>query len=192
MRASRLTHLAWPLLAATLLLTSAQAMEIRQFDRMSPRDQDAYVVLLLTGTKQVLTDAGRADQAGQVEKLFTTRQPGDENTLGMVELELNLSAVRKTDAGNLVKDPNAKPLPVEFAMIGTLKERHHPAEKLHARRRQLPAQGSAQSHTDGPHAAAKVVTGRRTDAPISLHSPCLASLSGHAVCHQCSGNPAVR
>jgi hypothetical protein len=105
-----------------LLSGTAQAMPIQVFDRMSARDQDAYIALLLKGAEQVLTDAGGSDQAAQVEKPFTTREPGDENTLGMVELELNLSAVRQTDAGNLVKDPNAKPLPVEFAMIGTLKK----------------------------------------------------------------------
>ena len=112
------------LLATALFLVSgaAQAMQIQQFDRMSARDQDDYIVLLLKGASQVLTDAGRPDQAAQVEKLFTTVLPGDQNSVGMAELELNLSAVRVTDADNLVKDPNAKPLPVEFAMLGTLKK----------------------------------------------------------------------
>jgi hypothetical protein len=40
----------------------------------------------------------------------------------MVELELNMSSVRQADADNLVKNPNAKPLPVEIAMIVTLKK----------------------------------------------------------------------
>jgi len=105
-----------------LAASAAHAMPIQVFDRMSARDQDAYIALLLKGAEQVLTEAGGSDQAAQVKKFFTTREPGDENTLGMVALELNLSAVRQTDAGNLVKDPNAKPLPVEFAMIGTLKK----------------------------------------------------------------------
>ena len=68
-----------------------------------------------------MTDEGKPDQAAQVEKLFTTKQPGDENMVGMVEFELNLAAVIKADADNLVKNPNAKPLQVELAMIATLK-----------------------------------------------------------------------
>ena len=107
--------------AAMFVTTAAQAMQIQQFNRMSARDQDDYVVLLLKGAEQVLTDAGQSDQAAQVEKLFTTRQPGDDNTTGMVEFELNLAAVSKADADNLVKNPNAKPLQVEIAMIVTLK-----------------------------------------------------------------------
>ncbi|MGA7950831.1 MAG: hypothetical protein WCA45_11835 [Thiobacillaceae bacterium] len=107
---------------ALLFTSAAQAMKIQQFDRMSARDQDDYIVLLLKGAEQVLTDAGRPDQAAQVEKLFTTIEPGDENSLGMVELELNLAAVDKADADNLVKNPDAKPLPVELAMIATLKK----------------------------------------------------------------------
>ena len=109
------------LYAGMLLSGAAQAMDIQVFDRMSDQDQDDYIVLLLKGSEQVLTDAGRADQAAQVEKLFTTVQPGDRNTVGMVELELNLSAVRKTDADNLVKNPNARLMQVEIAMIATLK-----------------------------------------------------------------------
>jgi hypothetical protein len=76
----------------------------------------------LGGTIQVLTDEARPDQAARVEKLFTTIEPGDEQSLGMAELELNLAAVSKADADNLVKNPNAKPLQVELAMIATLKK----------------------------------------------------------------------
>lgn len=96
-------------------------MPIQVYERLSEEDKTAYLDVMLLGAEQVLRDAGRPDQVAQIEKLFTTRQRGDDNTLGMVELELNFAAVNKADADNLVQDPNAKPLPVELAMIATLK-----------------------------------------------------------------------
>jgi len=110
------------IIAATLLCRAAQAaMPIQVYERMSQNDQTAYLDVMLLGAEQVLTDAGRPDQVEKIHQLFTTRQPGDQNTIGMVELELNFAALNKADADNLVKDPNAKPLPVEIAMIATLK-----------------------------------------------------------------------
>jgi hypothetical protein len=115
--------LAATFLAVTMLMTNlAQAMQVQVYERMSVNDQADYTSLLVKGTEQVLTDEGRPDQAAQVEKLFTTIEPGDEHSLGMVELELNVAAVIKADADNLVKNPTAKPLQVELAMIGTLKK----------------------------------------------------------------------
>lgn len=108
--------------AAMLLSGAAQAMPMQVYDRMSVNDQADYDGVLIKGAEQVLTDEGRPDQAAQVEKLFTTIEPGDEHSLGMVELELNLAVVPQADADNLVKNPNAKPLPVEIAIIVTLKK----------------------------------------------------------------------
>src|ERR1700674_3753072 len=62
--------------AAMLFTTGAQAMEIRQFDKMADQDQAEYVGLLVQGAEKVLTDEGRSDLAAQVEHLFTTRNPG--------------------------------------------------------------------------------------------------------------------
>jgi hypothetical protein len=109
------------MVTALLLSNAAEAMPIQQYDRMSAKDQADYTSLLVGGAEQVLKDAGRPEQAAQVEKLFTTRVAGDKITVGMVELELNMSVVRQTDADNLVKNPNAKPVQVEIAMILTLK-----------------------------------------------------------------------
>ena len=78
MRASRLTRLTWPLLAAMLLVATAQAMEIQKFDKMALPNQSEYVGLLVQGAEKVLTDEGRSDLAAQVEHLFTTTLPGDE------------------------------------------------------------------------------------------------------------------
>lgn len=109
--------------AAILLSSTAQAaMPIQVFDRMSNNDQADYVAnVLVGGAEQVLKDEGRSDQTAQVEKLFTTVLPGDQISVGSGELELNLSVVRQTDADNLVKDANARPVAVEIAVIMTLK-----------------------------------------------------------------------
>jgi hypothetical protein len=107
--------------AGVLLSGAAWAMEVQVYERMSASDQGRYTGVMILGAEQVLRAAGRADQAAQVEKLFTTKQAGDENTVGMVEFELNLAAVDKADADNLVKNPNARLLSVELAMIATLK-----------------------------------------------------------------------
>jgi hypothetical protein len=45
--------------AAMLLTSAAQAMEIRQFDKMAGRDQGEYVGLLVQGAEQVLKDEAR-------------------------------------------------------------------------------------------------------------------------------------
>ena len=99
----------------------AQAMPIQVFDRMSVDDRGNYIGIMVGGAERVLTDAGQPDAAAKIEKLFTTVLPGDQHAVGSAELSLNLAAVGKADADNLVKDPYAKPLPVELAMIATLK-----------------------------------------------------------------------
>lgn len=63
--------------AAMLFTTGAQAMEIRQFDKMAIPDQSEYVGLLVQGAEQVLRDEGRADLAARVDHLFITTLPGD-------------------------------------------------------------------------------------------------------------------
>jgi hypothetical protein len=121
-RLSRLLCAAFALSGPPLLGSAVQAaMPIQVFDRMSEDDQIAYLDVMLLGAEQLLKDEGRPDLVEQIKKLFTTRQSGDDNTIGMVELELNLAAVSKADADNLVKNPNARPLAVELAMIATLK-----------------------------------------------------------------------
>jgi hypothetical protein len=64
-------------------------MEIRQFDKMAISDQSAYVGLLVSGAEWVLKDEGRADLAAQVDHFFTTTLPGDAQTIGSVEFEVN-------------------------------------------------------------------------------------------------------
>jgi hypothetical protein len=119
-----------PLLAVTFLSASllaasaAQAMEIRQFDKMAVPDQSEYVGLLVQGAEKVLTDEGRSDLAAQVERLFTTTLPGDAHTIGSVEFESNLARAREADAKRVLSDPNADRLEVEDAMAVTLQKNH--------------------------------------------------------------------
>lgn len=114
------------LFAAVLLSAAAQAMEIRQFDKMAVPDQSEYVGLLVQGAQKVLTDAGRSDLAAQVEHLFTTTLPGDKFTLGIVEFESNLALAREADAKRVLSDLNAHRLEVEDAMLVTLKKNNIP------------------------------------------------------------------
>lgn len=95
------------------------AMPIQVYERMSGSDQGDYIGVMISGAERLL--AYRPDLVAQIKKLFTTRMGSDDNTIGMVELEMNIAALNRADAENLVKDPNAKPLAVEIAMIATLK-----------------------------------------------------------------------
>jgi hypothetical protein len=115
--------LAATFLSATMLLTSAaQAMEIRQFDRMAQDDQAEYVSELIQGAEKVLTDEGRPDLAAQVSQLFATNDPGDKISIGMAEFYLNLARARVADVKRATQDPNAKRLEIEDAMAVTLKK----------------------------------------------------------------------
>src|ERR1700693_5333991 len=115
--------LAATFLSAAMLFTSAaQAMEIRQFDKMAIPDQSDYVGLLVQGAEQVLRAEGRADLAAQVDHLFTTTMPGDAHTIGSVEFELNLALARVDDAKHALDHPDDPRLEVEDAMFLTLQK----------------------------------------------------------------------
>jgi len=110
------------LLTAQLLAGTAQAMTIVEFDKMDLHDQGDYIGKLVAGAKQTLTDAGHADQAAQVEKLFTIKDPGDKDSHGIIEFEMNLALAREADTKRQLREPNAPRLEPEHAMIVTLKK----------------------------------------------------------------------
>ena len=117
---NRFVALAAVLLAAMTVPDAARAaMPIQVYERMSDSDQGEYLRIMIVGAEELLAD--RPDLVAQIKKLFTTRMARDDNTIGMVQVEMNIAAVNRADAENLVKDPNAKPLAVELAMIATLK-----------------------------------------------------------------------
>jgi len=109
-----------------LFATTAQAMEIRQFDKMADQHQSAYIGDLIVGSEYVLTDEGNPDLAAQVKHLFTTKLAGDADVMGMVELERNLALARVADAKRAAKDPSAHRLEVEDAMLVTLEKNNIP------------------------------------------------------------------
>jgi len=119
------TFLSAMFMSATMLFPSmVQAMEIRQFDKMADQDQADYTVALINGAEKILTDEGRPDLAAQVERLFTTKDPGDADTIGMVEFIRNLAIVRVDDAKNAAEHPNDPRSEVEDAMAITLENNH--------------------------------------------------------------------
>ncbi len=114
-------------LSATLLAASAaQAMEIRQFDKMANNDQAEYVSELIQGAEKVLTDEGRSDQAEQGATLFRTNAPDGNISIGMSQFILDLAKARLADAQRALKDPGAHRLEVEDAMLVSLKKNNIP------------------------------------------------------------------
>jgi len=108
--------------AAILFAGAAQAMPIQQFDKMADRDQADYLNVLIYGAQRGLIDEGKADLAVKVDKLFTDVPAGDKMSLGLNELESNLDRARVADIQRIQKNPEARQLEVEDAMIVTMRK----------------------------------------------------------------------
>jgi hypothetical protein len=122
---SGLRTLAASLFSASLLAANAaQAMEIRQFDKMANQDQSEYIGDLIVGAENVLIGEGRPDLAAQVKNLFTTKDAGDADVIGMVEFERNLAIFRLNDAQHAEKTPSDPRLEVEDVLFFTLQKNH--------------------------------------------------------------------
>jgi hypothetical protein len=95
----------------------AQAMEIRQFDRMSGDDQINYIDKLTDSVEE----AAKSDPAllARVKRFFRNKQPG-EAISGMGRFELNLSLARIGDLRAAEKNSKARRLEVEDVMYATL------------------------------------------------------------------------
>jgi len=108
--------------ATAMLFTgvAAQAMSIRQFDHMAAQDRLDYQKFLEDGAQKILTDHSRTDDAAKVRQLFHEIHPGSQLPLGEAEFELNLDNARVRDAEKAVQNPNAPPVQVESALVGTL------------------------------------------------------------------------
>ena len=104
-----------------LSISVAAAMEMRMYDRLSASDQGTYVALMITGAHKILVDAGRNEEAVKFSKLFNEVRPGDQMSVGMLELEANIDNVRVLDADRYAKDHSVQRLEVEQAMALTLK-----------------------------------------------------------------------
>jgi hypothetical protein len=88
---------------------------------MADQDQARYIGDLIVGAEKVLTDAGEPMLAVQIKQLFTTKNAGDADTIGMVEFERNLARARLADAKRAETDGNSARLEVEDALAVTLK-----------------------------------------------------------------------
>lgn len=93
MRASRFTRLAWPLLAAMLFVSTAQATDIKDYFKMADQDQGRFNQALLTGAEKVLSDEGRADLAAQLDKIFTEVKPGNKLSDAFADYQARLGAM---------------------------------------------------------------------------------------------------
>jgi len=111
---------------ALCLPVSLSAMPYRQFDTMKMLDQAEYIAVMVDTTQRVLRVTGGANYAAQIEQLFTTIEPGDSMSLGLVELESNVDRARVADLKRVIKDPKARRLDVEDALFVTLKKNNIP------------------------------------------------------------------
>lgn len=107
---------------ALLFADAAPAMEIIKYDRLAISDKGDYLVALLQGTQKILVDAGRGEEAVKLNKLFSEVHPGDQMSIGMLELESNIDNARVLDAKRYAKDHNAVRLEFEHAMLMTLRK----------------------------------------------------------------------
>jgi hypothetical protein len=97
-----------------------------QFNKMDIYEQAEFVAVMVNATQAALRDAGNSDQAAQIEQLFTTIEPGDATSVGLVELERNLALARVYAAKDAEKDSKAKPIEVEDALFVTLEKNKIP------------------------------------------------------------------
>jgi hypothetical protein len=88
-------------------------MEIRPIDKMAVQDQKKYIQELIHGAEKVLTDEGRAVQAAEVRRLFTTNAPDSDISMGLSQLLTNLALARVSDLKRVESNPNAPRLEVE-------------------------------------------------------------------------------
>jgi hypothetical protein len=110
-------------ISAALMSTGfAQAMEIRQFDKMADEDKGRFIATLVEGAQKVLMDNSRSEKAAQVERLFNEVLPGDKIPVGLVQLQNNIAIARVADVKRASQNPNARRLAIEDAMAVTLKK----------------------------------------------------------------------
>jgi len=104
------------LVASSLLLANvAQAIEIRQFDKLAGDDQIDYVSGLVASVEAASSPA----ELPQVKRFFRNKQPGQAIS-GMGQFELDLARARVADLQNAASNPRIRPLEVEDVLYVTL------------------------------------------------------------------------
>jgi len=102
------------------------AMPYRQFDTMNMLDQAEYIAVMADTAQSIFSVSDGANYAAQIEQLFATVAPGASMSLGLAELEGNIDEIRVQDAERFAKDPKARPMDVEVALLVTLKKNNIP------------------------------------------------------------------
>jgi hypothetical protein len=101
---------------------SMKAIGFEKFDRFNSVGQAECLANMVQMTMLAFRNEGRADLAYQVDKLFTTTEPGDASPLGIVEVLRNVALARVADLKRFSKDPQAARIQVEDALFVTLKK----------------------------------------------------------------------
>ena len=101
---------------------SMNAIGFEKFDRFNSVGQAECLANMVQMTMLAFRNEGRADLAEQVDKLFTTTEPGDASPIGIVEVLRNVALARVADLKRFSKDPQAGRIQVEDALFVTLKK----------------------------------------------------------------------
>jgi hypothetical protein len=113
----RKSFVAFLVIASLLFAPSAQAIEIRQFDRIAGDDQIDYITQLVNSVEA----ATSGQQLAQVKRFFMNKQPGEQIS-GMGQFEVNLALARIADIDNAEKDLKARRLEVEDVLYVTMEK----------------------------------------------------------------------
>ena len=100
--------------AALLLPSQSEALEINKYDQLSLADKTRYVQTLLEGTERLLQTQGKTDVARRMGQLFKETQPGEQMPRGMQQFGRDLIAAE------LYQQKSGKTMHVEYALIVTL------------------------------------------------------------------------
>ncbi len=150
--------------AGLLMANLAQAIEIRQFDKLAGDDQIDYVSGLVASVEAASSPA----QLPQVKRFFKNKQPGQAIS-GMGQFELDLARARVADLQSAASNPRARHLEVEDVLYVTLQrngivlqESFRPAAvKFHAklppRNEPMTQEGALRALTDTEQWVARTV-----------------------------------
>jgi hypothetical protein len=114
-------------LGILFLPASLRAMPFSQFEKMSIYAQAEFIAMMVDATVNALRTDGEADLANRVDTLFREILPGDKISLGIGVLEHNVARQSRRSRTSR-KDPQARPLDVEDALLVTLRRQPTPIE----------------------------------------------------------------
>ena len=105
-----------------LFASTSNATTFPVFDHMDSEGQAEFIADMVDRTEKALRDDGKSDLALKMEQLFALVEPGDQISVGLVELERNVARARVADVDRLAKNPKAQRVQVEDALFVTLKK----------------------------------------------------------------------